>query len=130
MNPNLAKMLVQRGVIRQGTVLEAYQSAKSLSCVYDSFAISRYVVLGASTSGEWVYFNVASDATERHRIRCDFVSSIDGMEIERVAAAHQLREDGSVIKPTSRRGRGKRKKPTPALPAPEPIVEAFEESVS
>lgn len=108
MDANLAKILVQRGVVRQGTVLEAYQTAKGLSGVCDSFEMKRYIVLGASTSGDWVYFTVASSQTERQRIRCDFVASIDGMAIERVATAHQLREDGSEIKTTTRRSRTKR----------------------
>lgn len=107
MNPNLAKILIQRGIIRQGTVLEAYQKAKSLSCVYDSYSMSRYVVLKATASGEWVYFLVASGRKAQQRIRCDYVANIDGMAIERVAAAHQLCMDGSVIVSSSRRGRKK-----------------------
>lgn len=116
MKTNLAKVLVQRGVIRQGTVLEAIQSAKGLSCVCDSYTESRYVVLGASATEDWVYFNVASSKTERQRVRCDFITGIDGMAIERVAAAHQLHVDGSPIVPTSRRGRTRKKiKETPLL---------------
>jgi hypothetical protein len=104
MEKALAKAFVQRGVIRQGTVLEAYQSARGLSCVCDSYALTLYVVLGASASGEWVYFNVASSQTQQQRIRCDFVTAIDGMAIARVAAAHHLHMDGRPIVPASRRG--------------------------
>ena len=112
MEPVLAKILVQRGVIRQGTVVEAVQIAKGLSgVVCDAFATKRYVVLAASVSEGWVYFAVASSPTERHRIRCDFVRSIDGMDIERVATAHQLRKDGSEIKSKPRRSRTKRSLP-------------------
>jgi hypothetical protein len=108
MEPILAKVLVQRGVIRQGTVLEAVQSAKGLSGVCDSFALQRYVVLAASVSDGWVYFTVAVNPEERQRIRCDYVASIDGMLIERVITAHQLRSDGSEIKGKPRRSRTKR----------------------
>jgi hypothetical protein len=108
MEPNLAKILVQRGVIRQGTVLEAVQSAKGLSGVCDALALKRYVVLSASVSDGWVFFKVASNPEERQRIRCDVVSSIDGMLIERVTTAHQLRSDGSEIKAKPRRTRSKR----------------------
>lgn len=122
MDTNLAKILVRRGVIRQGTVLEAYQTAKGLSGVCDSFEMKRYIVVGASTSGAFVYFTVASSATERQRIRCDFVVSLDGMMIERVASAHQLREDGSEIKAKARRSRTKR--PLLFLPVEHELVEA------
>jgi len=105
MNPILAKAFIQRGVIRQGTVLEAYQSAKGLSCVCDSYTEGRYVVLAATTADEWVYFDVVSSAKDRHKLRCDYVTAIDGMAIERVAAAHQLRMDGSQIISGVRRGR-------------------------
>ena len=120
MEPVLAKILVQRGVIRQGTVLEAMQSAKSLSGVCNSFALRRYVVLSATSSEGWVYFTVASNQEERHRVRCDFVSTIDGMAIERVATAHQLRSDGSEIKSKPRRSRTKR----PVLLLPQELVTA------
>lgn len=105
MNPILAKAFVQRGVIRQGTVLEAYQSAKGLSCVCDSYTEGQYVVLTATTAGDWVYFTVVSSAKDRHKLRCDYVTAIDGMAIERVAAAHQLRMDGSPAASGIRRGR-------------------------
>ena len=105
MNPTLARVFVQLGVIRQGTVLEAYQSAKGLSCVCDSYREGHYVVLSASVTDDWVYFRVASNATERHKVRCDYVTAIDGMAIERVAAAHQLHMDGTKAGSGMRRGR-------------------------
>lgn len=124
MNTKLAKVLVARGVIRVGTVLEAIQSAKGLSCVCDSYAESRYVVLGASATDDWVFFNVAVSKTERQRVRCDFITGIDGMAIDRVAAAHQLHTDGNPIVPTSRRGRTRKKiKETPLLA--HELVEGF-----
>jgi|SRR5882672_1620875 len=122
MNPILAKVFVQLGVIRQGTVLEAYQSAKGLSCVCDSYREGRYVVLSASMTDDWVYFRVASNAAERHRIRCDYVTAIDGMAIERVAAAHQLRMDGSPSGTGVRRGRKRHAKPVDAIVASALVV--------
>jgi len=97
MESRLAKALIKSGVIRQGTVLEAYRSARGLSCITDSYALTSYKVLGASVSGEHVYFDVASSPSDRCRIRSDYVMSVDGMAIKRVAAAHQLREDGSTL---------------------------------
>jgi hypothetical protein len=108
MDTNLAKVLVQLGVIRRGTVLEAFRSAKGLSCVCDSYSLTSYRVLGASVSQDHVYFDVVSSPTERYRLRSDYVRTIDGMAIKRVAAAHQLREDGSpVLRRPRKRKRGR-----------------------
>src|SRR3569832_2050282 len=104
MNANLAKVLVQRGVIRQGTVLEAYQSARGLSCSCDSYALTSYVVIGASAAGDHVFFDVLASQTTRQRLRNDYIASIDGMAIKRVAEAHQMQEDGTPVS-GSRRGR-------------------------
>jgi hypothetical protein len=101
MDTQLAKVFVQRGIIRQGTIIEAYQSARGLSCVCDSYAYMRYVVLKARAvriqHEEWVYFDVISSRKEQRSVRCDYVACIDGMAIERVAGAHQLNPDGSAI---------------------------------
>jgi hypothetical protein len=120
MDTKLAKVLVQRGVIRQGTILEAYQSAKGLSCVYDAYAFIRYVVIGAKASAGYVYFEVASSPTERHSIRSDYVAGIDGMAIKRVAAAHQLQEDGEPIRSPVRRERKRGRLALPHFPV-EPV---------
>ena len=103
MDTQLAKIFVQRGIIRQGTIIEAYQSARGLSCVCDSYAYLRHVVLKARAvrhlDEEWVYFDVINHRKERRSVRCDYVASIDGMAIERVAGAHQLNSDGSTMSP-------------------------------
>jgi hypothetical protein len=105
MDTNLAKVLVQRGVIRRGTILEAYQSAKGLSCICDSYSLTSYAVLRASADTAYVYFDVASSSTEQCRIRSDYVTTIDGMAVKRVAAAHLLKEDGSPIMRRTRQRR-------------------------
>lgn len=94
MKAKLARALVQRGVIRQGTVLEAYQSAKSLAGICDSHKSMTYVVLGAKATTETVTFEVIGADRVRYRVPCDFVQTLDGMKVDRVAASHHLTEDG------------------------------------
>lgn len=103
MQTKLARELVSLGVIRQGTVLEAYQSARGLSCVDDAYALTRYVVLGASATEDYVYFKVVSKPDEPARLRCDYVAAIDGMAVRRVAAAHRLQESGDPLQRVPRR---------------------------
>ena len=111
MDTQLAKVFVQRGIIRQGTIIEAYQSARGLSCVCDSYAYMRYVVLQARAvrtgDEEWIYFDVISSQKERRSVRSDYVTCVDGMAIERVAGAHHLKPDGSVMVTPTPRGRRK-----------------------
>jgi hypothetical protein len=107
MHSKLARALIERGVIQPNTVLQVYQSAKGLSCVCDSYALTDYKVLGAKAIGEYVFFEVETtdSAPQRQRVRSDYVVSVDGMAINRVAAAHQLQENGSPIQRASRRRR-------------------------
>jgi hypothetical protein len=62
-------------------------------------------VLAATATDEFVFFEAVSSSTERQCVRSDYVASIDGMAIKRVAAAHQLQENGLPVVPPSRRGR-------------------------
>lgn len=111
MNANLARVLVQKGIIRQGTIIEAYQSARGLSCQCDSHKLTEFVVVKATASNGYVYFDAVSGREEqKSRIRCDYVATIDGMEIKRVAASHHITEDGEPIKVSTRRGRRRDKR--------------------
>lgn len=103
MNSKLARTLVQRGIIRQGTILEAFQSAKSLAGVCDSHKLMTYAVLGAKATSDTVTFETIGTDREKYRVPCEFVQTIDGMKIKRVAASHELDEDGNVVAVKRRR---------------------------
>jgi len=99
MNAKLARALVQRGVIRQGTIIEAYQSARGLSCVCDSHKLMTFAVVAAKAANDAVAFETIGTDQVRYRIPSEFVQTLDGMMVKRVAASHRLTEDGNELAP-------------------------------
>ena|ERR1051325_5889842 len=97
MQAKLARVLVQRGIIQRGTLIEAYQSAKGLSGICDSHKLMTYAVIGAKASQTAVTFETIGSDKQPYRVPCEFVCTLDGMDISRVAAAHQLTMEGDDI---------------------------------
>jgi hypothetical protein len=112
MNSALARALLVKGVIRQGTVIEAYQNVRGLSCVQDSsvmlsFVISRAVLL----NGKRIVFDSIGPDQIPCRLPSEDVVSLDGMLIERIASSHNLALDGTELAARSRRGRRRKTPP-------------------
>jgi hypothetical protein len=107
MKPTLAKLLIENGIIRYGTVFEVYHNTKGISGQYDSTILDSFRLIGAQSIGEWVYFVTLGSDNNQHRIRCDYVISVDGMPISRLAESHSFNENGEDVK-TVRRGRRKK----------------------
>lgn len=107
MQSKLARILIERGVIQNGTILDAYYNTRGISCRCDAAILGRFRLIGAQATKDWVYFEtIIPDTTERYRIRCDYIIALDGMPLERVAESQQLTIDGEV-RASSRRGRRK-----------------------
>ncbi len=45
------------------------------------------------------------DTNEQHRIRCDYIESLDGMLIKRIAESQQLTENGEEVRSIHHRKR-------------------------
>lgn len=97
MNAKLARLFVQRGIIRQGTIIEAYQRAKGLSGICDSHKLMIYAVVGAKATDDAVTFETIGSDKQRYRVPCEFVRTLDGMDVGRVAASHYLTEEGNEL---------------------------------
>ena len=68
MNSNLARILIERGVIQRGTILDSYYSAKGISCQCDTSVLGRFKLVGAQATSDWVYFvTILPDTTEQYR---------------------------------------------------------------
>lgn len=105
MKSKLARVLIERGVIQRGTILEAYHNTKGISCQCDTEVLGRFRLIGAQATRDWVFFEtIIPETKEQHRLRCDQIISLDGMPVDRIAESQQLNEDGEV-KANSRRGR-------------------------
>lgn len=104
MQSNLARALVARGIIRAGSMIEAYKKVRSLSCSRDARVVGSFLVKKAVAIDGLVFFDTAADG-EHHRIPCTEVVSVDGMPIFRLAISHHLNLEGESLKRARRRGR-------------------------
>lgn len=93
MTPILAKTMIQKGIIRQGTMLDAYENVKGISGQCDASQRISVAVVSAHSDGEWIFFETIGADKVKRRLRCDFVCSLDGMAVDRVAMAHRLTVD-------------------------------------
>jgi hypothetical protein len=106
MHSNLAHALVSKGVIAKGTIIEAYQKVRSLSCICDSGVIASFVVRGARLiDGSQVVFDTIGPEQCRYEVQAEQVVMIDGMAISRIALSHNLHDNGTEMAEKSRRGR-------------------------
>lgn len=109
MSSDLARVLLTRGVIRQGTVLEAYRNVRGLSCVCNSTILSSFTIQRARLLNKTdVVFDAVDPNLTIQQIKAEEVVNLDGMPVERVAQAQNLRMDGELLGPRSRRGRRKK----------------------
>lgn len=112
MNSNLARVLLSRDVIRRGTVIEAYQSVRGLSCECNSSVIAQFVVIGAKLINQSrVIFDTIGPEQVPYQVRAEQIVIIDGMAINRIAITQNLTLEGVEVPVRSRRGR-RRKLPT------------------
>jgi hypothetical protein len=110
MQSALARVLLTKGVIRQGTVVEAYHHVRGLSCERTSRVVASFIIARASLlNGVDVVFDAIGPKQLICRLASEQIISLDGMLIERIASSHHLTLDGSVelaiIRPRRRRYR-------------------------
>lgn len=106
MHSHLARALMRKGVIAKGTIIEAYQMVRSLSCNCDSDVIASFVVRGARlVGGSQVVFDTIGPEQLRYEVPAEKVVMLDGMAIDRIALSHNLHDNGTEMAVKSRRGR-------------------------
>ena len=101
----MAKKLIEKGAIRQGTVFEASYKTNGLSCVNNSVIVGEFILITAKASPEGVIFEALDEKNIPRRINTADVTSLDGMDVARVAAIYNLADEGSEVKTAKRRGR-------------------------
>jgi hypothetical protein len=116
MQSSLARVLLSKGVIRQGTVIESYQNVRGLSCVRNANVLSKFVIVRACLiNGHNIVFDsLAADQTPC-RLTSEQVISLDGMLIERIATSHNLTLSGEQLSNRTRRGRRRKNANLPAI---------------
>lgn len=109
MNSSLARILLTRGVICKGTVIEIYHNVRGLSCACNATILIRLCVSRASLIGGCrVTFEAVNLEQIAQQVEAVQVVSVDGMTIERLAMAQNLTLEGAELSTRCRRGRRKK----------------------
>lgn len=105
MKTELAKILIQKGAIRERTTIEAYHYAFGLSCATNQRVKSEFYILQAKKRGDEIIFVAFNGEHTKLEINANDVLSVDGMDEPRLAEAYMLTESGAAIPEGKRRGR-------------------------
>lgn len=106
MSPDLARKLIQKGVIHENTEIDAYYQGIDIGGATLARVQGNFAIKAAKVIGERLVFETVSTADGRpRRIECTDVLKIDGMEPERFAANFGMTTDGATVKQGKRRGR-------------------------
>lgn len=104
MNSLLAKKLIEKGAIRQGTKIEIWYNAHGLSCVDNANITGNFIIDKATYTKDDVIF-YSNYLTNNKRILSEQIIAIDGMDINRFSKIYNLTINGEDIALTKRRGR-------------------------
>jgi hypothetical protein len=105
LKPELSKILIERGVIRESTIVEAYHFTKGLSCTNNSKVLGEFAVIRALKRGNDIVFDVLTRDNIKEEIDALDVITVDGMDEPRLAKAFMLTIDGNKLSAGKRRGR-------------------------
>ncbi len=106
MNPTLTAKLIEKGVLRFNTEIDAFYNGIDIAGVAQARTPGNFTIVGARKKEGVFLFEVRNTIDGSKRvISSDDVNMIDGMEPERFAEIYGLTEEGVDIKQGKRRGR-------------------------
>lgn len=106
MNPTLTSRLIEKGIIRINTEVDAYYNGIDMAGIAQARTPGNFTIQGAKKKGDTFIFEVRNtiDGSKR-TVDCREVTLIDGMDPARFAEIYGLTEDGVEVKQGKRRGR-------------------------
>lgn len=106
MNTALTAKLIEKGVIRVNTEIDAYYVGFDIAGVATARTPGNFTIVGARKKADSFMFDVRNTVDGSRRIvMAEDVNMIDGMEPDRFAEIYGLTGDGLEIKQGKRRGR-------------------------
>lgn len=122
MKVELARALLERNVIRKETEVTARYRAPYIGGIDYAHLVGNFLIQRAVKAADRVLFDVTDlEQGRQHRIPCEDVLRIDGMDLKRLSKIYNLTEDGTPTKPSKRRGR----RPKNWVEPTEPVVSSF-----
>lgn len=108
MNLNLVRKLIETGVIRQQTEIEAYYVGVDIAGVRNAKVLGTFFVEGVrlnEKTGTVIFDTISTkNGAKRTIVNADVVS-IDGMDLTRLAANYNFDAEGGHVPEPTRRGR-------------------------
>lgn len=108
MNLNLVRKLIETGVIRQQTEIEAYYVGADMAGVRNTKVLGTFFIQGVrlnETAGTVIFDAISTKNGSKKTIRNEDVVSIDGMDLTRLAANYNFDAEGGHVPEPTRRGR-------------------------
>ncbi len=108
MNLNLVRKLIETGVIRQQTEIEARYVGVDMAGVRNAKMVGTFFVQGVrinETTGTVIFDTISTKNGAKKTIVNEDVLSIDGMDLTRLAANYNFDEVGGHVPEPTRRGR-------------------------
>lgn len=104
MKVNLAKTLINKGIIRPRTRITAkcpvYAMGEMPADISLTLSVDRIAI-----DNDSVRFYATHNSGKRFAVGCEQVKVVDGMEPERLAAAYDIDRNGQIRLPGKKRGR-------------------------
>lgn len=105
MKIELTTILIEKGIIKEGTLIQAYHNVKGLSCRDDNKIIGDFIVTKAKKRQGEIVFEVLSDSNVKKEIYASDMLMVDGMDEPRLACAFMLKISGEKLPSQKKRGR-------------------------
>lgn len=107
MDVRLVRKLIETGVIRQKTEMEANYRAVDIGGVRSAEVLGSFFIeqVRITKSGNTIFDVASTEDGRKQTIPCSDVVSIDGMTLDRLIANYNLDAEGNSIPEPKRRGR-------------------------
>lgn len=106
MNTQLTAKLIEKGVIRINTEIDAYYTGFDIAGVAAAPTPGNFTIVGARKKAQSFIFEVRNTTDgSRRTVMAEDVQMIDGMEPDRFAEIYGLTPEGQEVKQGKRRGR-------------------------
>lgn len=106
MNPSLASLLIEKGIIRINTEVDAYYYGIDMAGIAQARTPGNFAIQSAVKKADTFIFEVRSTIDGSFRkLDCREIDLIDGMEPARFAEIYGLTPTGETIRQGKRRGR-------------------------
>lgn len=107
MDVRLVRKLIETGVIRQKTEIEANYRAVDIGGVRSANVLGSFFIeqVRITKDGRTLFDVASTEDGRKQTVNCNDVETIDGMSVDRLIANYNLDDEGNSVPEPKRRGR-------------------------